>query len=444
MTTFNCLIMGAAGRDFHNFRTFFLRHPEFRVRAFTAAQIPFIEQRSFPRSLAGPHYEHDIPIHPEADLPELIRQHAVDFVFLAYSDLSHEEVMHRASLVQACGASFALLGPRATQLESTRPVVSVTAVRTGAGKSPLTQYLAQWLTRSGKRAAVLRHPMPYGDLERQAVERFATFDDLDRFNCTIEEREEFEPYLEMGVVVFAGVDYEQILRLAEPEAQVILWDGGNNDFSFLRPGLSIVVADALRPGHEMQFYPGETNFRMADVIVINKVSQARSEDVWAIESHAKRRNPGAQIIEADLVIEVSDPAAITDKNVLIIEDGPTLTHGGMSYGAGTLASRNCRARQIIDPRPHAVGSIADVFREHPHLRDVLPALGYSHQQLEELRRTIEATNAEVVIDASPATLERLIKLSMPVARVRYRFQQVSGPPLEELVNQFLESDPNTH
>jgi predicted GTPase len=428
-TIYNCLILGAAGRDFHNFQTFFKTRPEFRVRAFTATQIPFIESRTFPRSLAGPLYDADIPIFPESQLPELIRRLEIDFVFLAYSDLSHEEVMHKASLVQACGASFALLGPRQTQLVAHKPVIAVSAVRTGAGKSPLSQYLAKELTSRGQRVGILRHPMPYGDLERQTVERLATFEDLQRFQCTVEEREEYEPYLEAGLVVFAGVDYAQILARAEAEADMLLWDGGNNDFSFLKPTVSICVVDALRPGHETTYYPGETNLRMADIVVINKVRQAKADSLAAIRGRIAGVRSKAAVIESDLEVAVDDPSLIAGKRVLVVEDGPTLTHGGMSYGAGTIAARQCGARELVDPRPAAVGTIADVYRQFPHLENVLPALGYSDEQRRELAETIERSGADVVVDASPCRLDRLLNLSLPMVRVRYRFVQLSGEPL---------------
>jgi predicted GTPase len=432
-----CIIMGAAGRDFHDFLTFFRDRPQYRVCAFTAAQIPFIESRRFPHELAGPHYAEDIPIFPESELPELIRRFDVDVVFLAYSDLSHVEVMHRAALVQSAGAAFAMLGPEQTELVSPRPVISVTAVRTGAGKSPLTQWLARHLRSLNKRPAVLRHPMPYGDLLQEAVQRFATFDDLTRAGCTIEEREEYTPYLEMGIPVFAGVDYRRILDAAEPEADVILWDGGNNDFSFLRFGLSIVVADALRPGHECTYHPGETNFRRANVIVINKVRAARSESVAAIRQHARELNPAAEIVEADLEIHVERPEMIRGRRVLVVEDGPTLTHGGMGYGAGLLAARRYEAAEIIDPRPFAQGSIAALFESYPHIRTVLPACGYSPEQVRELESAIRLARPDVVIDASPAGLGHVLDPGTELVRVRYRFEQVAGMPLEELVGRVI-------
>ncbi len=436
---FNCLIMGAAGRDFHDFQSFFKQRPEFHVVAFTAAQIPFIETRSFPRELAGKYYATDIPIHSEFKLPELIAAHQIDFVFLAYSDLSFDDVMHKASLVQSLGASFVLLGPRHTQLESGKPVVSVTAVRTGAGKSPLSQMLTRHLKQAGFRVGVIRHPMPYGDLTRQAVERFATEEDLDRYHCTVEEREEYEPYVEQGLTIFAGVNYQQILRSAEQESDVILWDGGNNDYPFVRAGLSIVVADALRAGHEISYYPGETNLRRADIVVINKVAQADDRELSELRQRISQTNPRATIVTADLEIEVADPDPIQGRRVLVVEDGPTVTHGGMAYGAGWLAAQRFGAAEIIDPRPAAVGTIAKSFADYPHLENVLPALGYSPQQCRELRETIEKSGAEVVIDASPAHLDRVIQLSIPIVRVRYRFEQKSGKPLTDTVAEFVKA-----
>ncbi len=435
--TLNCIIMGAAGRDFHDFQTFFCDRPEYRVCAFTATQIPFIESRAFPRELAGPHYDADIPIVPESQLPDLIRQFDIDFVFLAYSDLSHEQVMHKASLVQSCGASFALLGPKHTQLASTKPVIAVTAVRTGAGKSPISQMLGRQLTAAGYRTGIIRHPMPYGDLARQASQRLATAQDLDDFQCTIEEREEYEPYIECGLVIFAGVDYSRILALAEAEADVILWDGGNNDYAFIRPGLSIVVADALRPGHEIAYYPGETNLRAADVVVINKVQDADVDALGEMRTRIRQYNPRAEIVEGNLAIEVDRPELIRGQRVLVVEDGPTLTHGGMTLGAGTIAAQQEGAGQRIDPRASAVGSIAATLERYPQLQGVLPALGYSEQQCNELTETIENSGADAVIDASPAGLGRLLKVSIPMVRVRYQFRHVSGPKLTELVDRFL-------
>lgn len=433
----SCLILGAAGRDFHDFLTFFRKRPEFVVRAFTAAQIPFIAERSFPRELAGPGCDADIPIYPEERLPELVRELGIDFVFLAYSDLPHERVMHLASEVQSLGASFAMLGPAHTELASKRPVIAVVATRTGAGKSPLSHHLTELLLAAGKRPGVLRHPMPYGDLSSQSVQRFASEADLDRHACSIEEREEYVPYLELGVPVFAGVDYARILELAEAESDVVLWDGGNNDRPFVRAGLAFVVADALRAGHELTHHPGETNFRRADVVVVNKVSEARAEDVALIRRHAAELAPRAQIVEADLVLELDGAERITGRRVLVVEDGPTLTHGGMSFGAGAVAARRHGAAELVDPRPFAVGSIAALYREFAHLGPVLPAMGYSAEQRAELAETIARSGAELVVDASPARIDRALRLSLPVIPVRYRFAQRSGTPVGEIVNRFL-------
>lgn len=439
--TFRCLIMGAAGRDFHNFQTFFRDHPQFYVCAFTATQIPFIASRPFPRELAGPQYAHDIPIFPEEQLPELIDRYRADFVFLAYSDLSHADVMHKASLVLACGSSFALLGPRHTQLVSHRPVISVTATRTGAGKSPVTQWLAGKLQSSGHSVGIVRHPMPYGNLRAQALECFRSTADLDHYECTIEEREEYEPYLEAGLTIYSGVDYRSILARAEVDSTVILWDGGNNDFSFFRPTLSIVVADALRPGHELAYYPGETNFRSADILIFNKIATATAEGIRQLRHNAATLNPGAVVIDSSLEIETADSAKIRGRRVLVVEDGPTLTHGGMGFGAGFLAAREAGALEIIDPRPFAQGTIATAFREFPHLQRVLPALGYSPEQRHELAETIRSAAPEVIVDASPARLDRILSLTIPVVRVRYRFSQSGGPDLWELVLRHLSQPP---
>jgi predicted GTPase len=434
---FNCIIMGAAGRDFHDFRTFFSARPEFRVRAFTATQIPFITSRSFPASLAGPDYDEDIPIYDESELAELIGRLQIDFVFFAYSDISHREVMHRASLVQAAGASFVLLGPQQTMLESSSKVVAITATRTGAGKSPLTQWLARSLVEEGVKVATLRHPMPYGKLDEQAVQRFAEPADLDRYNCTIEEREEYEPYVNQGLVIFAGVDYRAILEAAEREADIILWDGGNNDFSFIRPDLSIVVSDALRAGHGLDYYPGETNLRAADILVINKVSGATRQDVARIMDLKAELNPTAAVLQSDLEVSVDDPELLRGRRVLVIEDGPTVTHGGMGYGAGWVAAQKYNVDELVDPAPSATGSIAGTLEEHTHLRRVLPAMGYSRSQREELKKTIEGSDAEVVLNASPADVGTLLDLTLPVVRVYYRFKPLQGVDILERVRQLL-------
>jgi predicted GTPase len=423
---FNCIIMGAAGRDFHDFRTFFMAHPEFRVLAFTAEQIPFIAARSYPRELAGESYAEDIPIHDESELPGLIRELAIDFVFFAYSDISHREVMHRAALVQAAGASFVLLGPQQTMLRSSRKVVAVTATRTGAGKSPLTQWLARGLTDAGVRVVTLRHPMPYGRLGRQAVQRFAKLRDLDVHQCTIEEREEYEPYVRQGLVIYAGVAYREILQAAEAEADIILWDGGNNDCSFIEPDLHIVVSDALRAGHGLDYYPGEVNFRTADVLVINKIGAATVSDVEKIRAMQQALAPAAELVTADLEVSVDRPEWIRGRSVLVVEDGPTVTHGGMPFGAGWIAAGRFEAADIIDPRPFAAGSIAETYRNFDHLGNVLPAMGYSQEQCAELKASIEASGAEAVVNGSPSDIATLLELNLPVVRVSYRFLQRSG------------------
>lgn len=429
---FDCIIMGAAGRDFHNFLSFVRDNPCFRLRAFTATQIPFIDTRSFPASLAGPAYDEDIPIFDESRLPGLISELGIDIVFFAYSDVSHEELMHKASAVQAAGASFLMLGPRQTQLEARVPVISVTATRTGAGKSPVTQWLARELSASGLSPAVIRHPMPYGRLDDQRVQRFETVEDLLRAQCTIEEREEYEPYVEMGIPIHAGVDYAAILETAQKGADVVLWDGGNNDFSFLRPDLDIVVVDPLRAGHETAWYPGEVNFRRADVLVISKSGSASDDQLSAVREHAARLNPDAPVIAADLDIRIDAPFALKGRRVLVVEDGPTVTHGGMPHGAGTVAALRAGAVPV-DPGTHAVGSIRETLEANPHLDRVLPAMGYSDTQRDELRETIHACCAAedvaCVIDACPGRLELAIRLEVPVARVSYRFRQLDGPSL---------------
>jgi predicted GTPase len=427
---FETLIMGAAGRDFHDLQTFFASHPRFRVRAITATQIPYIDDRAFPHELIGSDlYPEDIPIVGAEQLEALIDRWDIEFVFLAYSDLPHAEVMHQACRVQAAGASFGLLGPRHTQLISDKPVIAVTAVRTGAGKSPLSQAIANHLRASDRRAGVLRHPMPYGDLRKQAVQKFVTPEDLTRHACTIEEREEYEPYVEQGLTIYAGVRYRDILTAAEADNDVILWDGGNNDTPFVEPDLWIVVADALRPGHEVGYYPGETNFRAADVIIINKVAQAAPEAVAAIRERAARLNPDAVVIEADLTITVDDPSLVSGRRALVIEDGPTLTHGGMAFGAGVLAAQRYEARELIDPRPFAVGSIAKAYRDYPHLGALLPALGYSEEQRAELAETIRRAAPEVIIDGSPARVSRLLDLDIPTVLVNYAYEQRAGEPI---------------
>jgi len=427
----NVLIMGAAGRDFFNFLVRYKNDTSVRVRGFTATQIPGIESRRFPASLAGPLYPDGIPIFPEEDLPSLIVRFDIDEVVFSYSDVDYKYVMHRASIANALGADFVLLGTRETMLKANVPVVAVTAVRTGSGKSQTTRRLAQILMAHGKKVVVVRHPMPYGELAEQAVERFATYEDLDRFHTTIEEREEYEPHVEKGIVVYAGVDYERILRQAEKECDVLLWDGGNNDTPFYKPDLHIVVADPLRPGHELTYYPGETNFRMADVIVINKIDTAKPEDVATVRTNAHEVNPDAVIVEAGSPITLADPEPIRNRKVLVIEDGPTLTHGGMSYGAGALAAERFGASEILDPRPYAVGSIKTTFKKYPHLGKVLPAMGYGPKQIKELEETINAVPCDVVVSGTPVDLGRILKANKPVAHVRYELDEIGHPNLED-------------
>ena len=430
------LIMGAAGRDFHNFNTYFRDNPDYRVVAFTATQIPDIEGRKYPAALAGKLYPKGIPIHAESELDALIAAHKVDDVHLAYSDLPHEYVMNKASQVQAAGANFVLLGPADTMIKSRKPVVSVCAVRTGSGKSQTSRRVAEILQKKGRKVAAIRHPMPYGDLVKQKVQRFADYADLDRHECTIEEREEYEPHIDKGIIVYAGVDYGAILRQAEKEADVILWDGGNNDFPFYKSDLEIVVADPHRAGHELSFYPGETNFRRARVIVVNKMDTAKREDIDLVLANARKVNPKATIIRANSPTIVKDGGRITGKRVLVIEDGPTLTHGGMKYGAGIVAARKYGAAEIIDPRPFAVGSIKKTFEKYGHLDSVLPAMGYGDRQTRELARTIEAVDCDLVVSATPIDITRVIKVSKPILRVGYELQEIGTPTLKDVLKKF--------
>lgn len=422
----NVVIMGAAGRDFHNFNVFFRGHPGYRVVAFTAAQIPNIAGRTYPALLAGDRYPNGIPIVPESELERVIASHAVDQVIFAYSDLSHEAVMHRASRALAAGADFRFLGPRSTMLRSTKPVISVCAVRTGAGKSPAARKIAGWLRERGLRVAVVRHPMPYGDLAEQAVQRFATLEDIERARCTIEEREEYEPHVQAGDLLFAGVDYERILRLAESEADVVLWDGGNNDFPFYAPDLEIVLVDPHRAGDEERYFPGEVNLLRADAIVITKTDTADPQKVAAVRRAVMTANPDARVIESTMPLTLEDAAAVRGKRVLVIEDGPTVTHGGMAYGAGVLAARLYGAAALVDPRPVAVGSLRETFRTHPHLEGVLPAMGYGREQIHDLEQTIERADCDLVLIATPVDLRRLLRIRQPSCRVQYEFEDGSG------------------
>jgi predicted GTPase len=427
------LIMGAAGRDFHNFNVVFRDNPRYNVVAFTAAQIPNIAGRVYPASLAGRAYPKGIPIHPEEKLEELIEREQVREVVFAYSDVSHEEVMHRAARVLARGADFRLLGPEATMLKARRPVVSICAVRTGAGKSPASRAIAAWLKEEKRRVVVVRHPMPYGDLAKQAVQCFASFDDLRRAGCTIEEMEEFEPHLRAGTVVFAGVDYGKILRRAEAEADVILWDGGNNDTPFLVSDLEIVLMDPARASHARTYFPGEVNLLRADVVVLTKLDTAGPEQIAAARRAARAANPSATVVESVMPVTAESPELIRGRRVLVIEDGPTLTHGGMREGAGALAAGQYGAKELVDPRPFAVGSIAQTFARHPHIGAVLPAMGYGAEQIHELEETIERAACDTVVIATPADLRHVLRIRKQACRVTYEFLEKDGQTLRELV-----------
>jgi len=426
------VIMGAAGRDFHDFNVVYRDDPAFEVVAFTANQIPGIAGRKYPAELAGPIYPDGIPIVPESELERIVRTESVDLVVFAYSDVSHSTVMHAASRAMAAGADFALLGPRRTMLSATRPVIAVCATRTGAGKSQTTRRVAALLAEHGLEPVVVRHPMPYGDLVAQRVQRYATHDDLARYETTIEEREEYEPHLDAGRIVYAGVDYADILKDADEEADVILWDGGNNDFPFYRPDLFIVVADPLRLGTEREYHPGELNARMADVLVINKVDSASAEAVAALEASLRDMNPRAQIVKAESELTLHG-APITGKRVVVVEDGPTLTHGEMTFGAGVVAARRFGAATLVDPEPFAVGSIRAVLEKYPKLEPLVPAMGYGTDQMHELEATLNACDADLVLSATPIDITRVLKLTKPVTRVRYELKQVGGPALEELL-----------
>jgi predicted GTPase len=430
------IIMGAAGRDFHNFNVYFRNNPAYRVVAFTATQIPDIEGRKYPVELAGKLYPKGIPILSETELNSLIAEYKVDDVHFAYSDVPHEYVMNKASQVMAAGANFVLLGPDDTMIKSRKPVVSVCAVRTGSGKSQTSRKVALILKAKGRRVAVIRHPMPYGDLVKQKVQRFAAYSDLDKHECTIEEREEYEPHIDNGIIVYAGVDYGAILKQAEKEADVILWDGGNNDFSFYKSDLEIVVADPHRAGHELRYHPGETNFRRAKVIVINKMDTAQKDQVDIILTNIKNLNPKAVVIRANSKITVDDGAAIAGKRVLVIEDGPTLTHGGMKFGAGIVAAQRYGAAEIIDPRPYAVGSIKKTFEKYSHLDRVLPAMGYGEKQTEELDETIDRIDCDLIVSATPIDLRRVITPSKKMLRVGYELEEIGSPTLKDVLKGF--------
>jgi predicted GTPase len=431
------IILGAAGRDFHNFNVFFRNNLRYRVVAFTATQIPNIEGRRYPATLSGRYYPKGIPIYPETELSRLIKRLKVDIAVFSYSDISHEYVMHKASEVMASGADFWLLGPNSTMLKSRKPVIAICAVRTGAGKSQTTRKISNILKELGVSYAVIRHPMPYGNLAKQAVQSFRSFEDLGRQHCTIEEREEYEHHIANGSVVFAGIDYEKILRMAEKTAEVILWDGGNNDTPFIKPDLHIVVADPFRVGHELTYHPGETNLRLADIVIINKVNTASAKNVMMLRKNIRAANPNAKIIEAASIINIDKPALIREKRVLVIEDGPTLTHGEMKFGAGYIAAKKFGARKIVDPRKYAIGSIAAAYQKYSHLGNILPALGYGKKQMKELERTINRVPCDTVVVGTPIDIAKFLSLKKPTTRVTYELKELRGPTLKTIITSFL-------
>jgi predicted GTPase len=431
------IIMGAAGMDFHTFNTVFRDNEDFQVLAFTATQIPDIDGRTYPKELAGSLYPEGIPIYDESEIVNLINKWEVDEVVLAYSDLLHEDVMHKASLVNATGADFKLIGSRHTQIKSSKPVISICAVRTGCGKSQTTRRVVEILKAAGHRVVAIRHPMPYGDLVKQAVQRFADYSDLDKHECTIEEREEYEPHIDHGIVVYAGVDYGAILAEAEKEADIILWDGGNNDISFYKSDLHIVIADPHRAGHELLYYPGETNLRMADVVIINKIDTAEPDEVEFVRENIMIERPEAVIIDAASPLSVEDSSMIKGKRVLVIEDGPTVTHGGMEYGAGYLAAMRFAPAEIVSPVDYAVGSIKETFDKFPHLDEILPAMGYGEQQVRDLEETIRNADCDVVVAGTPIDLNRVLKSDKPIVRVQYSLQEIGKPDLTDVLKPFL-------
>lgn len=438
MQKIKVVIMGAAGRDFHNFNVYFRNNSAYEVVAFTATQIPGIEGRTYPPELAGPNYPKGIPIYSEEELPKLIKEHDVDQVIFAYSDVSYEYVMHKASIVLASGADFRLMGPKTTMLRAKVPVVSVGAVRTGSGKSQTSRQVAKILKNKGLRVVVIRHPMPYGDLRKQICQRFASYEDLDKNECTIEEREEYEPHIDNGIIVYAGVDYEKILREAEKEADVIVWDGGNNDLPFYKPDLHIVVADPHRAGHEVAYHPGEANLRMANVVIINKVDTADPQNVKQVKENIKMVNPKAIILDAASPITADQPELIKGKRALVIEDGPTLTHGNMPYGAGTIMAQRLGAKEIVDPKPYAVGSIKETYKKYVHLGNILPAIGYGEKQIAELKETIDRTPCDVVVIGTPIDLRRVMTINKPTVRVNYELQVLGPVSLEQVLEEFLQ------
>lgn len=437
MQRIKVIIMGAAGRDFHNFNIYFRNNDAYEVVAFTATQIPGIEERSYPPELAGPNYPNGISIYPEEELPRLIREHNVDQVVFAYSDVSYEYVMHKASIALANGADFRLMGPKTTMLEAKVPVVSVCAVRTGSGKSQTSRQVAKILKSKGLRVVVIRHPMPYGDLRKQIWQRFASYEDLDKHECTIEEREEYEPHIDNGIIVYAGVDYEKILREAEKEADVIIWDGGNNDIPFYKSDLHIVVADPHRAGHEIAYHPGEANLRLANVVIINKVETADPKNVERVKQNVRTVNPNATILEAASPITADKPELIKGKRVLVIEDGPTLTHGNMPYGAATIIAKRLGAGEIVDPKPYAVGSIKETYKKYAHLGAILPAVGYGEKQIAELKETTDRTPCDVVVIGTPIDLRRVMSIDEPTVRVKYELKVLGSVSLEQILEEFL-------
>ena len=437
MEKINIIIMGAAGRDFHVFNTYFRNNEGYNVVGFTAAQIPNIDGRKYPKELAGEFYPEGINIYPEEDLEKLIKDRDVNQVIFAYSDISHEDIMHKASTVLSIGADFRLMGPENTSIESSKPVISVCAVRTGVGKSQTTRKVSEILQAMGKKVVAIRHPMPYGDLKQQICQRFASYDDLDKHKCTIEEREEYEPHIDDGIIVYSGVDYEVILGEAEKEADIIIWDGGNNDFSFYKSDLNIVLVDPLRPGQEITYHPGETNLKMADIVVINKIDSADKKDIETVRENIGKYNQHAKIIEAASPISVPDGDEIKGKKVLIIEDGPTLTHGGMKYGAGMVAAKKYGAKEIIDAKPYAIGSLKETYDEYDHIELILPAMGYGDDQVKELEEIVKKIDCDVIISGTPIDIRRVIDTDKKIVRVGYSLQEIGDPNLTQLLKEFI-------
>ena len=436
MEKINVLIMGAAGRDFHVFNTYFRDNERYNVLAFTAAQIPNIDGRKYPKELSGELYPEGIDIYHEDELENLIKTKDIKQVIFAYSDISHEDLMHKASTVLSMGADFRLMGPKNTSIKSTKPVISICAVRTGVGKSQTTRKVSELLKNMGKKVVAIRHPMPYGDLKKQICQRFESYDDLDKHECTIEEREEYEPHIDDGIIVYSGVDYEVILREAEKEADIIIWDGGNNDFSFYQTDLNIVLVDPLRPGQEIEYHPGETNLKMADVIIINKIDSATEEEIEIVKTNIEKYNKDAKVIEAESPIAVANPEEIKGKKVLVIEDGPTLTHGGMKYGAGMVAAKKYGAKEIIDAKPYAIGSIKKTYEEYDHIEDILPAMGYGKKQVKELEDIVNSIDSDLVISGTPIDIQRVIKTDKKIVRVGYSLKEIGDIDLEDVLKEF--------